>query len=68
MDGLEQKHEAKLKVIRLDFLSAAGRTAAKAYGVWLIPATILLDAEGQVIQRQTGLLNPAEITARLKSL
>jgi hypothetical protein len=68
VDGLEQKHNGKLQIIRLDFLSAAGRTAAKEYGVWLIPAIILLDEGGQVMKRQVGLLNPAEITARLKSL
>ena len=67
VDGLEQKHNGQLRVIRLDYLGAVGRAAAQEYGVWLIPGMILLDGHGQVVNRQIGLLNPAEITARLKS-
>lgn len=65
MDGLEQKFDGKLTVIRLDFLSTVGRAAARHYGVWLIPAVILFDERAHELNRQFGLLNPAEITNQL---
>jgi hypothetical protein len=65
VDGLEQKFDGKLTVIRLDFLSTVGRAAARRYGVRLIPAILLFDERADELNRQIGLLNPAEITKQL---
>ena len=65
MDGLAQKYNGKLRVIRLDFLSPVGRASAREYGVWLIPAVILLDEQGQETNRQLGLIDRRQIVARL---
>lgn len=66
VDGLEQKLGPELQIIRLDLMSGVGRSAARQYGVWAIPAIILFDQKGQEAKRQIGLLNPAEIVGRLK--
>ena len=65
MDGLVQKHNGKLRVIHVDFLRPVGRAAARHYGVWLIPAAILFDEQGREINRQLGIIDPRQITARL---
>jgi hypothetical protein len=65
VDGLEQKFDGRLTVIRLDFLSPVGRIAARRYGVWLIPAILLFDEHAHELNRQIGLLNPTEITKQL---
>jgi hypothetical protein len=66
VDGLEQNLGPELGVVRLDLLSRVGRAAAREYGIWAIPATVLFDRQGQVVNRQMGLLNPAEIVAQLQ--
>lgn len=66
VDGLEQKLGSELQVIRLDLMSGVGRSAARQYGVWAIPAIILFDRKGQEAKRQIGLLNPKELAAQLK--
>ena len=65
MDGLAQKHTGRLRVIHVDFLSPVGRAAARKYGLWLIPAVILFDDQGQETIRQLGIIDPRQITARL---
>ena len=65
VDGLEERSEGQLQIIRLDFLSPLGRATAWKYRVWLIPALLLFDGEGREIKRQLGLLNPAEISQAL---
>ena len=66
MDGLRQKHNGRLRVIHVDFLSPVGRAAARKYRLWLIPAVILFDEQGQEINRQLGIIDPRQVTARLK--
>ena len=66
MDGLGQKHTGRLRVIHVDFLSPVGRAAARNYGLWLIPAVILFDEQGQEVNRQLGIIDPRQVTARLK--
>jgi len=68
VDGLEQKLTPHVRVIRLDLLSPVGRTAARTYGVWLIPGLILFDGTGREISRQLGLLNPKAIIDSLGAL
>jgi hypothetical protein len=65
VDGVAQKHSDKLRVIQVDFLSPVGWTAARKYGVWLVPAVILFDEQGQEVTRQLGMIDPRQITARL---
>ncbi|HMR67598.1 MAG TPA: hypothetical protein PKE64_26605 [Anaerolineae bacterium] len=60
VDGFEKK--AGVEVIRLDMLSRVGREAASSYGVWLVPAVVLFDGQGQKVTQQLGALNLSELT------
>ncbi len=54
MNGIEAQVGDRLEIIRLDLLSAIGRQAAREYGVHMVPATLLFDGRGELIDRQIG--------------
>ncbi len=55
-------------VLRLDLLSSVGRTAASEYGVKIVPTALVFDTEGQIVLRQTGMLDPGAIRAKVAEL
>ena len=54
MNGIETQLGNKVEIIRLDLLSGIGRQAAHEYGVRIVPATLLFDGKGELIERQMG--------------
>lgn len=68
MDGLEKDLRGRATVLRLDLLSGVGRDAARAYGVKVVPTTLLFDGNGQIVLRQTGSVDASAIRARVRAL
>lgn len=54
VDGLPEKTNVGVEVIHLNLLVGAGREAASRFGVHIVPATVLLDNKGELIDRQNG--------------
>jgi len=61
VDRLEADLKGRATVLRIDLLNPVGRAAARNYGVTLIPAVLVFDGQGQVIQRQIGMIDAAAI-------
>mgnify|MGYP005855608331 CR=1 FL=1 len=55
-------------VLRIDLLSGVGREAARAYGVRMVPTTLLFDGEGRVVLRETGLPDAERFRVRVAEL
>ena len=54
VNGIPEQTNETVEVIHLNLLVGAGREAAARYGVRMVPATVLLDNQGQLVDRQTG--------------
>ena len=54
-----------LEVLRLNLLSAVGRSFAAGYRVRIVPVTLLFDGRGQLLARYTGVPDATAIQARL---
>lgn len=54
VDGLERKHDGRMRVARVDINEPAGAELATRYGIRGVPAFILLDDRGQMIWRKLG--------------
>ena len=67
MDRLEADLKGRATVLRIDLLSPVGREAARNYGVTLIPAVLVFDGQGQVILRQTGVIDAPAISTTIIS-
>lgn len=55
-------------VLRIDLLSGVGREAARAYGVRMVPTTLLFDGEGHEVLRETGLPDAERFRVRVAEL
>jgi len=55
VSGIEEQVGNQVEIIRLDLLSAIGRQAARAYDVRMVPATLLFDSQGEIVDRQMGM-------------
>lgn len=54
VDGIPEQTNELVEVIHLNLLVGAGREVASRYGVRLVPATLLLNNQGQLLDRQSG--------------
>jgi len=68
VDGLERDLEGKSSVLRLDVSSQLGRQVGWHFGVRGVPTLLVVDGNGQVVLTQVGLLQPAEVKARVDQL
>ena len=66
VDGIPEQKTESVEVIHLNLLLGAGREAAGRYGVRLVPATVLLDNQGQLVDRQTGRPNAGQLLGRMR--
>ncbi len=57
VDGIPGKTNVQVEVIHLNLLVGVGREAASQYGVRMVPATLLLDNRGRLLERQIGRLD-----------
>jgi hypothetical protein len=66
VDGIPEKTTESVEVIHLNLTLGAGREAAGKYGVRLVPATVLLDKRGQLLDRQTGRPDASQLIGRMR--
>lgn len=69
MSRLERDLEGRAVVLRLDLLSGVGREAARNYGVKAVPAMVVFNRQGQIVLKQTGMIDTGavrDIIARLE--
>jgi hypothetical protein len=55
VSGLDAQWNDEVDIIRLNLLGPIGRLAAREFGVYVVPATLLFDKKGSVIERQHGI-------------
>jgi hypothetical protein len=55
VNGIETHLGSKVEIIRLDLMGKIGRQAAREYGVYIVPATLLFDGNGELVDRHTGI-------------
>jgi len=68
VDGLEKQLARQAQVIRLDVTQAMGREAAMRYGVHAVPAFVILDGQGEFVQRYDGFLPAGKVKEQVRSL
>ncbi len=66
VDGIPEQTNESVEVIHLNLLLGAGRDAADRYGVQVVPATVLLDNQGQLLDRQTGRPDASQLIGRMR--
>ena len=55
MNGIEAQLGGEVEIIRLDLMGRVGRQAAHEYGVRMVPATLIFDGKGELIERKVGM-------------
>lgn len=68
MDGLERELESQAQVLRLNVMDSVGGSLAMRYGVRGVPTLVLLNGAGEVVLKQVGVPERAEITAAVQEL
>jgi len=68
VDGLERDLQGKVQVLRLGVMDEVGGQLALRYGVRGVPTLVLLNGAGEVVLRQTGVLDRAEVIAAVEEL
>jgi len=68
VDGIEKDLAGKARLIRLNVLDRVGRKAAGQYQVGVVPALVILDGDGQVRYRRSGIPNRGEIVRQVDGL
>jgi thioredoxin-related protein len=68
VDGLERDLDGQAQVLRLGVMDDVGGTLALRYGVRGVPTLVVLNGAGEVVLKQTGMLNRAEVMAAVEGL
>ena len=68
VDGLEQDLEGQAQVLRLGVMDDVGGELAMRYGVRGVPTLVVLDGAGEVVLKQTGVLDRAAVVAAVEEL
>lgn len=66
VDGIPEQTNESVKVIHLNMVVGPGRKAAGNYDVRMVPATVLLDNRGQLLERQIGRPDPSQLIGRMR--
>jgi thiol-disulfide isomerase/thioredoxin len=66
VDRLESDFEGRLTVIRLNIQEPAGRVLGDRYGFKYTPTFVFLDAQGRLLWRTLGAVDPAEVQRSLE--
>ena len=61
MDGIEQEHQGRLIVIRLDVQDPVGREIGERFRFRATPTFIFFDATGEELWRTFGAVDPLEV-------
>jgi hypothetical protein len=54
VDGIQQESNGDVDVVHLNLLGKTGREIAAAYGVKVVPATVVIDQRGEVLYWRNG--------------
>lgn len=65
---LERVFAGRVRFIRLEWDSTAGRDAAKEFAIEKPPASVLADSKGNVVQKIEGTMSDAAMRATLETL
>ena len=65
VDGIQSQSAGEVDVVHLNLLGKAGREVAAAYGVKVVPATVVFDQGGQTLYRHNGFPDADRIRQRL---
>jgi hypothetical protein len=68
VDGTKEQLGDKIELIFLNLLSPVGREAARAFGVYIVPATLLIDGNGKIVLRKLGMPKAAELVDGIMDL
>ncbi len=68
MDGIEKDLAGKARLIRLNVPDRVGRKAAGQYQVGMVPTLVILDSDGQVRYRRSGIPNRGEVVRQVDGL
>jgi hypothetical protein len=68
VDGIEKDLKGKADVVRLNMVTRVGREIASRYGVPVVPTILILDCDGKVTYRQSGMPDRREVVARATDL
>jgi thioredoxin-related protein len=68
VDGLERDLQGQAQVLRLGVMDDVGGTLALRYGVRGVPTLVLLNGAGEVVLKQAGMLDRAEVIAVVEGL
>jgi hypothetical protein len=61
VDGIQQEAQGDVETVHLNLLSKAGREVGAAYGIKVIPATIVFDEHGSLLYQNNGFPERARI-------
>ena len=68
MDGIELDLEGQAQVLRLGVMDSVGGGLAMRYGVRGVPTLVVLNGAGEVVLKQTGVLDRAAVVAAVEAL
>jgi thioredoxin-related protein len=68
VDGLERDLQGQAQVLRLGVMDDVGGTLALRYGVRGVPTLVVLNGAGELVLKQTGMLDRAEVMAAVAEL
>ena len=68
VDGLERDLQGQAQVLRVGVMDDVGGTLALRYGVRGVPTLVVLNGAGEVVLKQTGMLDRAEVMAAVAEL
>ncbi|MGD8997714.1 MAG: hypothetical protein PVH80_06355 [Anaerolineae bacterium] len=68
VDGIERDLQGEVDVLRLGVTKGVGRELAIRYGVRSVPTLVLLDGDGAVVLKQSGLPRRGQIVAAAERL
>ena len=64
-DRLEPEYQGKVQFISIDVNDKTNAQLAQEYGITYIPATFIIDSEGELSYEQVGLIEEEELRAEL---
>ena len=68
VDGIQKQSSGEVGVVHLNLLGGAGREVAAAYGVKVVPATVVIGRRGEVLYRRNGFPESSRILQMVETL
>ena len=68
MDGVKKQMGDEIELIHLNLLSPVGREAARTFGVYIVPVTLLFDRSGEIVVRKMGMPNAMQLVEGITRL